>query len=74
MKVALPRSMALKVADYLETMIAELESCHWDHAVNRVTPRDLRLEIERARKWIAQIRAAAEPKQFTSSCRTTETT
>lgn len=66
MKVELRRTMALKVADYLERSIEELESCHWDHAANRVTPRELRLEIARARKWIAEIRAAAEPKQFTS--------
>lgn len=62
MKVALPRSMALKVADYLEHDVGRLEASYWDHAVNRVTPRDMRLEIERVRKWIAQIRASAEPK------------
>lgn len=63
MKIALPRSMALKVADYLKNDVAELESSHWDHSVNRVTPRELRMEVERVRKWIAQIRAAAEPKR-----------
>jgi hypothetical protein len=66
MKVELPRSMALKVADYLESAAQCDEDCHWDPQVDRVTPRELRLEIERVRKWVAQIRAAAEPKQCTS--------
>lgn len=64
MKVSLPRTLLLKVADYLETVADQDESCHWDPKVNRVTPRELRLEIERVRKWIAQIRSAAEPKHF----------
>ena len=67
MKVSLPRTMVLKVADYLENDIGELEASYWDFGEKRVTPRAMRLEVERLRKWIAQIRAAAEPKQFTSS-------
>lgn len=67
MKIALPRSIALKVADYLETDVAELEASYWDVGKGRITPREMRLEVERVRKWIAQIRAAAEPKQFTST-------
>lgn len=67
MKVALPRSMALKVAEYLESDAEQIESSYWDPAVNRVTPRDMRLEVERVRKWVAQIRAAAEPKKLTST-------
>lgn len=67
MKVSIPRTMALKVAAYLETVADQDESCHWDPKVNRVTPGELRLEIERVRKWVAQIRAASEPKQFTST-------
>lgn len=63
MKVALPRSMALKVADYLENDIAEIASCYWDFGEDRITPRAMRLEVERVRKWIAKIRAAAEPSQ-----------
>lgn len=69
MKVVLPRSMALKVAAYLENAADSDESCHWDPKVNRVAPRELRLEIERVRKWITQIRAAAEPKQFKGASR-----
>jgi hypothetical protein len=65
-KVSLPRTMALKIAEYLEATADCDESCHWDPKINRVTPRELRLEIERVRKWAVQIRAAAEPKQFTS--------
>ena len=72
MKVTLPRTMALKVADYLESDIGELEASYWDFGENRVTPRAMRLEVERLRKWIAQIRAAAEPKQFTSTDQHTE--
>ena len=67
MKVSLPRTMALKVAAYLESDIGELEASYWDFGQKRVTPREMRLEVERLRKWIAQIRAAAEPKQFTST-------
>ena len=66
MKVELPRTMALKVADYLENVASADESCHWDPKVNRVTPRELRLEIERVRKWVAQIRGASEPKNLCS--------
>ena len=62
MKVSLPRSMVLKVADYLETDIAEIEASYWDFGEGRVTPRAMRLEIERLRKWIAQIRSASEPR------------
>lgn len=62
MKVSLPRTMALKVADYLENDIGELEASHWDFGQKRITPRAMRLEVERLRKWIGQIRAAAEPK------------
>jgi len=69
-KTALPRTMLLKVADYLENDAEELESSHWNYAEERVTPRSVRLEIERVRKWVAQIRAASEPKQPTSSGRT----
>lgn len=54
--------MALKVADYLEKDAAQLASCYWDHAESRITPRSMRLEVERVRKWVAQIRAAAEPQ------------
>lgn len=54
--------MALKVANYLESDVEELERSYWDHAENRVTPREMRLEVERVKKWVAQIRAAAEPK------------
>jgi hypothetical protein len=54
--------MALKVADYLENDIGELEASHWDFGQKRITPRAMRLEVERLRKWIGQIRAAAEPK------------
>ncbi len=67
MKVALSRSMALKVADYLEADADRIQGCYWDFGEGRITPRKLRLEVERVRKWVAQIRAAAEPKQFTSS-------
>jgi hypothetical protein len=67
MKVSLPRSMALKVADYLEKDADRIEGSFWDFAEKRVTPRALRLEVERVRKWAAQIRAVSEPKQFTSS-------
>lgn len=67
MKVSLRRSMVLKVADYLENDIAELEASYWDVGEGRITPREMRLEAERVKKWVAQIRAAAEPKQFTSS-------
>lgn len=66
MKVALPRSMALKIATHLEKDISELESAYWDFGQNRVTPREMRLEIERLRKWVGQIRGAAEPSSFTS--------
>jgi hypothetical protein len=59
--------MALKVADYLESDIGELEASYWDFGENRITPRAMRLEVERLRKWISQIRAAAEPKQFSAS-------
>lgn len=64
MKVALPRSMLLKVADYLEKDAQELEESYYDYFEKRVTPRSMRLEVERVRKWTAQIRAAAEPKRF----------
>lgn len=63
MKAVPPRSMALKVANYLENDIAEIESSYWDFGQNRVTPRAMRLEVQRLRKWIEQIRAAAEPKR-----------
>jgi hypothetical protein len=67
MKVSLPRSMALKVADYLENDVEELERSYWDFAQNRITPREMRLEVERVKKWVTQIRTAAEPKQFSAS-------
>ena len=67
MKVALPRSMALKVAEYLESDAQDLQDSFWDPAANRITPRRMRLEVERVRKWAARIRAAAEPKPFTST-------
>jgi hypothetical protein len=63
MKVALPRYMALKVADYLEKDVAQLTSCYWDYAEGRITPRSMRLEVDRVRKWVTQIRAASEPKR-----------
>ncbi len=63
MKAALPRSLALKVADYLEKDVARLEGSYWHFGKDRVEPRSMRLEVERLRKWIAQIRAAAEPDQ-----------
>jgi hypothetical protein len=63
MKVALPQSLALKVADYLEKDVARLEGSYWHFGKQRVEPRHLRLEVERLRKWVAQIRAAAEPGQ-----------
>ena len=66
MTVSLPRSMALKIADYLENDVEQLQRSYWDHAHNRVTPRAMRSEVERVKKWIVQIRAAAEPKQFVS--------
>lgn len=61
MKVSLPRSLALKVADYLESDVARMESCYWDFGQNRITPRSMRLEVERVKKWVAQIHAAGEP-------------
>lgn len=61
MKVPLPRSMALKIADYLEKDADRIEGSYWDFGEGRVTPRKLRLEVERVRKWAAQIRAASEP-------------
>lgn len=67
MKVALPRTMALKVADYLEKDVARLEGSYWDFGEKRVTPQSMRVEIERVKKWIAQIRAAAEPKKFSAT-------
>lgn len=66
MKVSLPRAMALKVADYLEHDAMQMESSYFDSAQSRITPRNIRLEVERLRKWIAQIRAAAEPPVPTS--------
>lgn len=63
MKVSLPRSMALKVADYLEKDAAEIASSYWDFGEDRITPRPMRLEAERLRKWVARIRAAAEPNK-----------
>lgn len=62
MKVSLPRSTMLKVAAYLKANADRIEGCYWDFAQGRVTPRKLRLEMERVRKWTKQIRAAAEPK------------
>lgn len=61
MKIVLPRSVALKVAHYLEDDADRIEGSFWDFAEGRVTPRRLRLEVERVRKWAAQIRAASEP-------------
>lgn len=61
MKVSLPRTMALKVADYLEDDANRIEGSYWDFAEGRVTPRRLRLEVERVRKWVTQIRVASEP-------------
>ena len=66
MKVSLPRTMALKVANYLENDATRLESCYWDFAKGRITPTEMRLEVERVKKWIAQIRKAAEPTRFNS--------
>lgn len=66
LKVSLPRTMALKAASYLENAAAELEGSFWDPLQNRVTPRAMRLEVERVRKWVAQIRKAAEPTRFNS--------
>jgi hypothetical protein len=66
MKVSLSRTMALKVADYLETDADDLTASYWDHREDRITPREMRLEVERVRKWIAQIRKAAEPTRFNS--------
>lgn len=54
--------MLLKVADYLERDAIELESSFWDPAEDRVTPRTMRLEVERVRKWIKQIRDSSEPR------------
>lgn len=62
MKVSLPRTLALKIADYLEGDVAQIEASFWDPKADRVTPRDMRLEAERVRKWVAQIRAASEPR------------
>lgn len=56
--------MALKVAHYLEDDADRIEGSYWDFAEGRVTPRRLRLEIERVRKWAAQIRAASEPTDW----------
>jgi hypothetical protein len=66
MKVSLPRTMALKVADYLESDVEQIVYSFWDHDKDRITPRAMRLEVERVRKWIAQIRKAAEPTRFNS--------
>ena len=66
MKIALPRSMALKIADYLEADADRIEGCYWDFAQGRVTPRNLRLEMERVRQWAKKIRAASEPLSHTS--------
>lgn len=67
MKAALPRTMLLKVADYLEADAEQLEASYWDPAVNRVTPRSMWLEVERVRKWVTQIRAASQPAQVSAT-------
>jgi hypothetical protein len=59
--------MALKVADYLQKDIDRLEGSYWHFGTDRVEPRRMRLEVERLRKWVTQIRTAAELKQFTSN-------
>jgi hypothetical protein len=69
MKVSLPRSLALKVADYLEHDVVRLESSYWNVREKRVTPKSTRLEVERVKKWIAQIRAAGESEKFHSLSR-----
>lgn len=61
MKVALPRSLVLKIADYLEADAERIQGSYWHFGEGRITPRKLRLEVERVRKWVTQIRVASEP-------------
>ncbi len=52
----LTRSDCNRIADYLDGVADELYSSYYDPKADRPTPRSIRLEIGKVRRWIAKLR------------------
>lgn len=49
-----------RMADYLEGVADELYSSHYDPKADRPTPRSVRLEIGKVRRWVAKLRRQSD--------------
>lgn len=58
----LTRSDLNRIADYLDGVADELYSSNYDPKVDRPTPRSIRLEIGKVRRWIGKLRRSALPQ------------
>ena len=59
----LTRSDRHRIADYLDGVADDLYSVHYDPKQDRPTPRAIRLEIGKVRRWIAMLRAEPQSEK-----------